>query len=281
MSALNSILNQAFGALWAPFAGLDPWIGLLLWSIVVGVAALYAMKWCSNQERITVLKDRYKAHVIAIRLFRDDLWIVLLSMGRTLWTIARYMGHQLRPMLVLIVPIVLLFAQMQMRLAYEPLPLGQKVLVEVQMTGVRPGLDAQVELALPQGVELAGVVVPEVATRKVKIPLRATAPGAHELRLRCGTEEVTKSLHAGPAAKLVSLSPVRSAHFVDLLLYPTEQRFPEGSRFESIKIPYGIKPLSLFGIDWSFGMELGMGIVFMVISIVAALLLKDLVGVTI
>ena len=70
--------------------------------------------------------------------------------------------------------------------------------------------------------------------------------------------------------------------FWDLLLYPTEARFASGSAFTSISVSaYPIRELRLLGIDWSFGIELGMGLTFMVISIVAALLLKGLFGVTI
>ena len=96
--------------------------------------------------------------MLAIKLFRDDLRVVVSSLGKTLGLISFYMGHQLRPMVVMLVPIVFLFAQMQMRLAYEPLPVGKKVYVDVELTNAAPGVDA-VEVDLPAGLEMAGALV--------------------------------------------------------------------------------------------------------------------------
>jgi hypothetical protein len=282
MSSLNTFLNRAFSVLWSPFQHIDPWIGLTVLSVVFGILALLAMKYFSNQDRIVQLKDAYKAHVLAIKLFRDDLRVVLKSLGKTLLLISFYLGHQLRPMVVMIIPFVLIFAQMQMRLAYAPLPLDEKQYVEVQLAPTVAEADvANLEVSLPPGVESAGPAVPVPSERRVVLPLVPRESGHYELEFRLGDETVTKSLRAGPDADLDMLSKVRSSSFGDLLLYPTEPSFGAGSQFAMIQVPYGIKQLPLLGIDWSFGFELGMGLTFMVLSIVAALLLKGFFGVTI
>jgi len=280
MSTFNSFVNAVFGAVWVPFRGLNPWVGLTVLSAIVGVLALVAMKYCSNQTRIAELKDRYKAHVLAIKLFRDDLRVVFSSLGKTLGLISFYMGHQLRPMVVMLVPIVFLFAQMQMRLAYEPLPMGKKVYVDVELSKSAPGVDT-VQVDLPPGLEMAGALVRVPSRHLVKFPIRGTTPGMHEITLRCGSETVTKSVHIGPEKELAMLSPVRSSSTEDLVLYPTEPSFGKDSAFARVSLPYSIRELPLLGLDWSFGFELGMGITFMIISIVVALLLKGAFGVTI
>jgi hypothetical protein len=95
-------------------------------------------------------------------------------------------------------------------------------------------------------------------------------------------ETVTKSIHAGDAASETPMvSPVRSAGFADLILYPTEPAFGSDSQFSKIQLHYPIRPLPFLGIDWSFGMDLGMGLTFILISLIAAFLLKGAFGVTI
>jgi len=282
MSALNSFFNSLFAVVWSPFQGINPWVGLTVLSVLVGIAALLGMKYFSNQDRIEELKERYKAHVLAIRLFRDDLGIVMGSMFRTLNYIARYMGHSLRPMVVLLVPIVFLFAQMQMRLAYEPWDVGHSEVILVDLEAeVSAEQLAATSVDLPDGVEVCGPVGVAVAKNRVAFPIKATVAGKHLLKFRCGDETVEKSLHVATTDDLDSLSPVRSSGFWDLLLFPTEATFGDSSAFTKIKVPYGIKPLMLFGFDCSFGIELGMGLVFMVISIVIAFALKGVFGVTI
>lgn len=282
MSAINSAMTSIFGLIWAPFEGMNPWIGLTLLGVVFGILALLAMKYCSNQARIVELKDRYKGHVLAIKLFRDDLGVVISSLLHTLRLIGFYLGHQLRPMAVMMIPFVLIFAQMQMRLAYSPLPVGTETMVSVELSAQRPGEDVEVVAELPVGVELAGKPVRIPARKMVVYRLKVTAPGRHELRFQAGAETVTKSLHVGLADDGTPMvSPVRSASFMDLLLFPTEPTFEANSGFSKIALSYPVRPLPFLGIDWSFGMELGMGITFVIISLVAAFLLKGAFGVTI
>ncbi len=284
MSSFNSFFNGLFGAVWTPFRSIDPWVGLAVLSALVGILALIAMKYCSNQTRIAQLKDSYKAHVLAIKLFRDDLGIVLKSLGRTLVQISFYMGHQLRPMAVMMIPFVFLFAQMQMRLAYKPLDVGDKVNVTVQMENWATGSDGlpeEVTVEFPDGLELAGAKVHAPTIDRVMFPMRATKPGVYDLKLTCGSETVTKQIHVGMEEDLTMLSPMRSSSTTDLILYPTEEAFGDGSAFASIQVPYPVRELPLLGIDWSFGFELGMGLTFMILSIVVALLFKGVFGVTI
>jgi hypothetical protein len=281
MSSINAVMNKLFGGLWAPLANLDPWIGLGILSVLFGILALLAMKYCSNQDRIVELKDRYKAHVLAIKLFRDDLRVVLTSLTKTLGLISFYLGHQLRPMAVMMIPFVLVFAQMQMRLAYAPLDVGEEVLVTVELTKAHPGEDAEIAFQPPAGVVLAAKPVRVPAKKKVVYSLRTEAEGVHELKFQVNGETVTKSLHVGNSSNLAMLSPVRSSDQGDLILYPTEPGFGGDSAFSRISLQYPVRSLPLLGLDWSFGMDLGMCISFIIVTMLAAFLLKGFFGVTI
>ena len=59
----------------------------------------------------------------------------------------------------------------------------------------------------------------------------------------------------------------------------TEDSFGSDSRFQLVKFTYPVRPLPLFGFDWSFGTEAGMMITVFILTIVFALLLKGFFGV--
>src|SRR6201999_307927 len=58
-------------------------------SIVVGLLMIVLFGYTSNQKAIGVAKDQLKAHLLAVRLFQDQLHVVVGSYGRILRGTAR------------------------------------------------------------------------------------------------------------------------------------------------------------------------------------------------
>lgn len=281
MDAVNAAMKTTFDVLWTPFAAAPLWVGLLVLGVAFGVVALLAMKYTTNQKRVGHFKDRYQGHILAIKLFRDSFTVVIGSLVKTLGWIGAYLGEQFKPMLVMLVPFMLLFAQMQMRLGYRPLDVGAPVLLTIDLA---PGLSAEemaLELELPAGLETRAKLVREPTENRVVVPIAATAAGAHVLKLTCGGETVEKLVHAGPIDGAPMVMPVRSNDFFDQLLYPGEDSFGAASKFRRISLAYPVRPIDCFGFDVAFGSEIGMAMTFVLITIVAAFGLKGVFGVTI
>ncbi len=301
MDAVNAGMKGLFDVLWTPFAAAPLWFGLLVLGVAFGVVALLAMKYTTNQKRVEHFKDRYQGHILAIKLFRDALQpSVEVLVGRIRDDVAAgllrpdldaegvvslmvgaYLGEQFKPMLVMLVPFMLLFAQMQMRLGYRPLDVGAPVLLTIDLA---PGLSAEemaLEFALPAGLETRAKMVREPSENRVVVPIAATAAGAHLLKLTCGGETVEKLVHAGPIDGAPMVMPVRSNDFFDQLLYPGEDSFGSSSKFRRISLAYPVRPIDCFGLDLSFGSEIGMAMTFVLITIIAAFGLKGVFGVTI
>lgn len=281
MDAINAAMRKLFALGWAPFDGMPPWIGLLVLGVAFGVAALIAMKYTTNPKRVTRFKDRYQGHILAIRLFRDSFTVVISSLVKTLGWVGCYLGEQFKPMIVMLVPFMLLFAQMQMRLAYRPLPLNEPTIVTVDVANAKTLDDVALQVSLPDGLALAGKMVRSPAAGRIVVPLVATQAGAYVARFTIGGETVEKTLHAGDLPGAPMVSPMRSSGFEDRLLYPSEDSFGAGSRFTKIELKYPVRPLDCFGVDLAFGSEIGMMIVFVLLTIVAAFGLKGVFGVTI
>jgi hypothetical protein len=129
-------------------------------------------------------------------------------------------------------------------------------------------------LQAPRGVtvETAPVWIP--SQRELDWRLALNAPGDYQLRLELGGETYTKRLQTSPG--VVRRSPVRvAAGFVDQLMYPAEAPLPGDGPLTSVSISYPDMEDNLA--SWLPTWML----IYFVLSIVFAFLLKGRFGVTI
>src|SRR5215470_2520221 len=85
-----------------------PLLLVILLSIVVGFLMVVVFRYTSDQQSIRVAKDQLKAHLLAVRLFQDQLPVVLNSYGRILRGTGRYLKLAFMPLLYVIIPITFL-----------------------------------------------------------------------------------------------------------------------------------------------------------------------------
>jgi hypothetical protein len=99
--------------------------------------------------------------------------------------------------------------------------------------------------------------------------------GEYELKIVNGSETVTKSVRVRSESEpVVRRSPLRVRGFLDELLYPAEPPLPSGG-FESVAVTYPEANVDVFGV------ELHWMIVYFVLSIAFAFLLRGVFKVTI
>jgi len=273
MSYLNAVLRAVFDLLLAPFSALPPLVGLLVVSLVTAVIMLLVVKTTSNQAGIAAVKRRIHACLFEIRLFNDDFVAILRAQGEILRHNVTYLRLSLVPMVWIMVPLVLVVAQLQFHYGYSGLRPGARVLVELELKE-EPATRPDVTLDVPAGlrVETPAVWIPEL--REVVWRLAVESAGAHELTFRLGDETLTKTLRVTDA--LVRLSPVRlEPGFVNQVLYPAEAPLPGASRVRSISLAYAEADVSLLG--W----ETHWLIAYVILSIVFAFALRNRLGVEI
>jgi len=280
MANINAFMRSVFDALLGPFSGLSPWVGLTLVSVVVGVVALFVFKYTSNQAALEAIKRRIHAGLFEIRLFNDDLRAILRASFDILRHNLTYFRLSLAPVVWLLVPLALVFAQLQFHYGYEGLHLGEAVLVRADLAenwkeaGVADGTGRPAaELVAPTGVRVeAG---PHWTPEKGELAWRIAAEqvGRYELTLRLGGESYTKTLVAGNG--LARRSPVRTDHgFLAQLLYPAEPPLPADSPLTAIHVAYPEGGIGLFG--WAAPWWL----IFLLLTFVVAFALRGPLGVT-
>ena len=272
MTFFNLALTRLFDLLLFPFRGLDALWGLAVVSLVAGVLLLWLFGKTSDQARIHDVRDRIRGNLIGIRLFGDDLGLLFRLQLRIFRQTLTYLRHAMMPMVVMLLPVLLILVQLNLRYAVRPLAPGESAVLTLRLRQGSP-LASDVSLDAPAGVvvETPGVRVP--ALGEVSWRVRADAPGHHELTLRAGGASVTKELVVGEAWSAVST--LRTASIVDSLLNPGEPRIDGASPIASVELQYPPLALSLFGhgVDWL--------LFFFVASLLSGLAFRRLLGVEI
>ena len=130
-----------------------PLLWVLAISIVIGFLMVIVFRYTSDQKAIGRAKDRLKAHLLAVRLFQDQLPVVMRAYGKILRGTGSYLRLAFTPFLIAILPITFLIVQLDRYFGWMPLQPAQTFLVEARVED--PAALNQASLQLPAGtVEL-------------------------------------------------------------------------------------------------------------------------------
>ena len=267
VDGFNASLRGLVSALASQFEPLHPLAGLAIVSVAIGIAMLWVVGKTSNQAAIERSKKRMQAYLLEMRLYSDEPRLILRAQGRLLANNARYLGHMLRPAVVLALPMIVLYAHFDAVYGRRPLRVGESALVSAytQLTGTELALTA------PEGFEVESVSVTSTATQEVVWRIRATGEGVGNLGLETPDGVVWKRAVAGKAAQYVSAS--RSALWWErLLLAPGEDGY-ESAAVKSLEIHYPAREIGIGG--WKTHWVIW----FLGISILSAYVLKGFFGI--
>jgi len=243
MHALGRIFGGLFDGLLFVFGWLGPAMSLAAISLLLGVLMLLAFKWLGDEDALTVSRKRMAAHLMEMRLFDRNPWLVFRSMGRLMAWNGRFFVASLRPAIIATAPMILLFVQMERYYGVRPLDPGEAAVVTARVDAA---------LADAVGLEASGDAV-EVETRGVRARdgtvswrVRGKAEGAAQLVLTGLDQEVAKSIHVGTHPTPISVRRGRSTQ--DQLLHPAEPPI-EAAGVRWIELSYPTTTISMFGLD--------------------------------
>lgn len=271
MDIFNRLLRTLISGICGLGADAHPMIGLTLISILTGIGMLWVFGKTSDQEAISRTKKRLQAYLLEMRLFGDDISLVLSAQKKLIRDNFRYLGLMMRPMLFLTAPLLLLLIHLDGFYGARPLRIDEQAVVTLQAAG-RLDADAPVpELQAPAGVHVETPGVRVMETGQMSWRIRAERPVEGSLTFRQGDTEWTKSIAAGEPFRYLSIR--RVSGLWDALWHAGEDRLP-GDQVEWIEIRYPAAEVPFAGI------ELHWLIWFFVISMLSAYLLRGRFGVT-
>ena len=293
MWIVNSIAGLIVNGLLYPFRGMPPMVGLSVVSLLVGVGVLYVYKLTSDQDRIDDTKRKIHAGIFEIRLFNDDMRVIFTAQRDILRYNLTYLRLSFVPLLWMMVPFVVIVAQLQMHYGYEGLESGQPAILKVKLKGdpmrtaveESPGRvketsmgtlaawESEVELEVPDGVRIDSPKLWIPSLNEIDWRVVADEPGVYELTVRVRDEVHTKSLVV--SRRIESRSPIRvSGRLLDQILYPAESPMPSDAPIETIELLYPAREINFLG--W----ETHWLIPFFIVTIIVAFALRKPLGVT-
>lgn len=294
MNALNGALTGLFDFILSPLERLGVAWAIILVAGIFGVLALVAFKYISSQQRIKAVKDRIKGHIIAIRIFQDDLRVVGSSVAKILLRNFQYLGLNFGPFIPLAIPFVFVVAQFVVRYAYAPVALtvdpasklaGACTLLEVQLVPDAAARIRDLKVSLPEGVVAVSPLVRIPSEGRAYQEIAATKSGVHEILLALGDGAVeTKSFCAGDKSlRVMQPRRVNNRDWYKLTdpdhwpaLWPAEAGFPSNSPYASVAIAYPERDLG-----WLPGGEGGILLTFVVASMLFGVVALKPLGVQI
>lgn len=265
MSAFLSLFDHSVDLLFRLLRPLPLFAVLGFFSVLTAVLTLLVIRWTSDQKAIRQVKDRIGAHVLAVRLFPDQLSVVLRAYLTLLGNTFLYLRHTFRPVLFLALPLFLLFVQLEAYLGRTPLVPGQDFFVSA--TFASPDALAGAVLRLPSGLLLTAPPVHIPPERQVDWRVKAVQPGTYDIRLVLPNSEFSKRVIVGDSLTRIVSARERGGLWQQVV-NPGEPPLPRTGLVEQIQIEYPVRLFHLrtWKMEWL--------VPYLVLTLLGALLLK-------
>jgi len=274
MNVINSILNFLLGLPFLPFQWMNPWVGLVVVSLASGILLIWLFKMTSNQKAISRAKNLLNGYMLEIRLFKDDPGIVFAAFGRVLWSNIIYMRYAITPMLFMLLPVVLLLIQADMRYGVRPVEPGERILLTVALAGEMGNGPEAVALKLPAQVKIAAGPVRVASGNEISWELEVSEKGNYAIGIDAGGGRLAVPLKADGIAPAVG-RVMTAGSVIDRLMNPAYPAPPGDSGVKRIEVGYPAREMKAAGITvhWL--------ITFFAVSVIFGLSVKGLFGVEI
>jgi len=270
---INVVTNALGKFLLSPLSTLPGWLSNTIISAVTGVLLLIIFKYTSNQRAIGRARDDIKAHMLALKLFKDSLVVTLKAQGRVFRGAFLLLFHAMLPMLVMIVPVSLLLGQMSLWYQSRPLRGGEEALVVMSLNGDMESAWPEVSIKSTGGAEVTTGPVQVLSERQIYWKIKAVEDGYSEIDFGVDGQEVKKDLAIGEGFMRVSLKRP-GWKWSEIIMHPWERPFGPDSAVKSISIDYPERLSRTSGTDWWIGY-------FFVVSMVFAFIFKPFLKVRI
>jgi hypothetical protein len=241
-------------------------------SVVIGLLMVVMFRYTSDQKAIHIAKDHLKAHLLALRLFQDQIPVVIRSYGRILRATGRYLRLAFMPLLFVSVPLILLLAQIDRYLGSTPFETGHPFLVSARVTGAEAFGDATLEL--PAGLASTAPAVHVPAENEVVWRVVAERDGSFVVNVLTSAQTSAKQVVVGSGMPRLSAVRLRGPWW-RRLLYSAEPALPESNLVQTIEVQYPARVIAFAGLEWNWIW------LFFVLSLAAGFLFKSILGIEI
>ncbi len=267
---INGLLVQLFDLLFWPFRNVAPIWGLIVISGLSGLLMLWIFGRVSRQGAIRNIRERIRGNILGVRLYQHDVRVVLKLQAAIMRDIFTYVTYAFLPTLVLMIPVILILAQLNLRFALSPLRPDSTAVVKVTLQDDSK-LGTPIALEVPNGVVVETPGVRIHSQREIAWRIRAQTPGQYALKVNLDGRAVEKTLWVGDDWGAVA--GLRARSLITALLYPGEPLLTPSDEIATIEVQYPSMNLTLFGwpVHWL--------VMFLVFSLLTGFACKRMLGV--
>ncbi len=247
-----------------------PLLMVLAISIVIGLLMVIVFRYTSDQKAIGRAKDRLKAHLLAVRLFQDQLPVVMRAYVRILRGTGSYLRLAFTPLLIAILPITFLIVQLDRYFGWMPLQPAQTFLVEARVED--PAALNEASLQLPPELSSSAPAVHVPKDREVVWRVVAERSGQFDIHIAAAGQTVSKQVVVAPG--LARISPLRlRGNFWERMFSSGEPALADNSPVQSIAISYPPRVIDFAWMEWNWI------VLFFVVSLIAGFIFKSVLGI--
>jgi hypothetical protein len=247
-----------------------PLLLVLAISVLIGLLMVIVFRYTSDQKAIGRAKDRLKAHLLAVRLFQDQLPVVMRAYGKILRGTGSYLRLAFTPFLIAILPITFLIVELDRYFGWMPLQAAQTFLVEAQVDD--PAALNEAALQLPPELSGSAPAVHIPKENRVAWRVLAGREGQYDVHIAVAGKTVSKQVVVAP--RLARISPVRlRGSFWERMFTSGEPALADNSPVRSIAISYPPRVIDFAWMEWNWI------VLFFVVSLVAGFIFKSVLGI--
>ncbi|MGH9504510.1 MAG: hypothetical protein ACRD20_16790 [Terriglobales bacterium] len=247
-----------------------PLLLVLALSIAIGLLMVIVFRYASDQKAIGQAKDRLKANLLAVRLFQDQLPVVMRAYGRILRGTGRYLRLAFTPFLIAILPITFLIVQLDRYFGWMPLQPAQTFTVEARIDN--PNALNEATLQLPPELSSSAPAVHVPKEKEIVWRVVAEREGQYDIHIAAAGQTVSKQVVIAPG--LARLSPVRlKDNFWERMFTSGEPALADNSPVQSIAISYPPRVIDFAWMEWNWIA------LFFVVSLIAGFIFKSILGI--
>jgi hypothetical protein len=118
----------------------------LVYALVSAFIFLSIYKKLSNQEKIVQHKKKIFGYILQIRLYQDKPIIIIYSIAKILQHNLLYIKYTLSSLLVIIIPLLIITAQINNRSGYAPLRPNQQFTIKAWLNEIMPPAEGEANL---------------------------------------------------------------------------------------------------------------------------------------
>ncbi len=276
--SINHFFTKVFDVILSPIRNVNDFWPILFLSILMSFFILFLLKYISFPKKIKNEKEKIKANIFAIRIYKDFWKVILSSFFKSLFHTLKYFMFNLAPFLIIIPLLTPIFTQMESRYGVRPFKPSEVVVVKADFK--KNIKDA--EIYLMKNEHFNPVMPPVfmdyyskikgVRIHQIDWKIKIIKNGVSTIDIIAFGKQFSKRIVIGDHK--ISLSDTK----YDIsgwghILYPSESLFGENSDIRSVSISYPGKLITFMGIKMHW-------IIWnLIIMVILILVFKDRFGV--